>query len=227
MQVRFVHHTALLAGLVLAAPSAVSAQSPSSQDDPYVAIKLAVGVQGSVDVDSTVAGVTVSANDDLEPSFGAGMAYMHPLHRYFVLGGQLSLLSWQTQSRDNANLDRNLLADLTVVPQGRLPVSDDIELTLGLPLGLALDFWGDDQVAVGVGGASVVTGDVGPGVGFTFGLMLGARFAVSRSVGLLVELGYVAHNFTHTVDTTVGPLTNSTDVDFAAGQPLLQVGVSF
>jgi len=219
---------ALLLGLALPAPSPAAAQEVRSQDDPYVAIKLALGVGGSTGLETSAAGLTVSGKDDLEPSIGLAGAYMHPLHRYFVLGGQLGFLSWQTQSGDNANLNRNWLLDLTLVPAGRLPLTDDIELSLGIPVGLAVDFWGDDRISAGVGGINVVAGDVGTGLGFTIGVMLGARFALSKSIGLVVELGYVAHDFSHTVDTTVAGLaTVSTDVTFTPGQPTLMAGVSF
>lgn len=208
--------------VLLGKPGDAAAQEPRIQDDPYFAPELMLGVGGSEDVK----GANVSVNDDLEPSFGIGVKYMHPLHRYFVLGGQFSMLWWNTQGGDNANQDRNLLLDLAIVPQGRLPVTDGIELTLGLPVGVSLDFWGGDGIAYGFG-PIMVSGDVGTGIGFNVALMFGARFALSDDIGLVTELGYAMHSVTHSIDVMVLGAGTSADFDISLGQPVLQVGVSF
>jgi hypothetical protein len=224
MNTRVVLAIGVLAG---AWPLGTAAQS--REPTPYVAPKLILGFAGEADVEPAAVG-GVSVEDDLEVSFGAGFAYMHPLHRHFALGGQLALAWWQTEGGDTANQDRNVVTDLSIVPQGVLPVSDDIELTLGLPIGLTLDFWGGDSVAAGVGGVATVMGDVNPAFGFNFGLVAGAHFHLSSSVGLLVELGYFGHSFTHEVEATVmtpvGTIQAGGEVDIALGQPRLLVGVS-
>ena len=205
-----------LASLLAAAPA--HAQEAQSQDDSYFALELLLGVGGEAEVEVDVAGFSGTGEADLEASFGGALSWMSPLHRYFVLGAQLGVLSWTVENAD----DRNLLTDLLLVPQGRLPVSDDLELTLSVPVGLVVDFWGGD--AVGAGG---VMADVAPAFGFEIGFLLGLRYAVSSSVGLLARLGYVMHSFTHEaeLETPVGNATQ--DLDISLGQPRIQLGVSF
>jgi hypothetical protein len=208
---------------LLAVPGLASAQEARSQDDSYVAIELALGVAGEADVEVDVAGASGSGSVDLDPSFGAALSWMSPLHRYFVLGAQLGVLSWTAENAD----DRNLLLDLLLVPQVRLPVSDPLELTLSLPLGLLVDFWGGDSVNAQAGGVTV-SADIPPAVGFEIGLLFGLRYAVSQDVGLLARVGYVMHYFTHSAEVTAPVVgTVSQDFDISLGQPRLQLGVSF
>jgi hypothetical protein len=105
-------------------------------------------------------------------------------------------------------------------------VTDGIELTLGLPVGFSLDFWGGDGFAVAVGPGSV-SGEVSTGIGFNLALMFGARFALSDDIGLITELGYALHSVSHSVDVMVLGAGASADIDISLGQPVLQVGVSF
>ena len=217
--------------LLLGMSGSAAAQQPQSQDKPYFAPELILGVGGSADVTPSGAVLNVPVSGDLwssepEPTFGFGAKYMHPLHRYFVLGGQLSLQWWNTQALDDFNQDRSLLMDLAIVPQGRLPVTDGIELTLGLPVGLSLDFWGGDGFAFAVGPAAI-SADVSTGIGFNLALMFGARFALSDAIGLITELGYALHSVSHSVDVMVLGAAPSGDFDLSLGQPVLQVGVSF
>ena len=207
---------ALLATLGLA--SVAHAQEARAQDDSYVALELRLGVGGEADGEFNVGGVDVSGEADLEASFGGGLAWMSPLHRYFVLGAELGVLSWEAEGAN----DRNLLLDLALVPQGRLPVSDDAELTLSVPVGLVVDFWGGDELS-GFGASA----DVSPGFGFEIGFLLGVRYAVSTDVGLLARLGYVIQSFSHEVEGQVGGATASFDFDLSLGQPRIQLGVSF
>jgi hypothetical protein len=207
----------LFASLLYAAPAL--AQEAQSQDESYFALELVLGVGGEAELEVEIPGLgdgTVDA--DLEASFGGALSWMSPLHRYFVLGAQLGLMSWTVEDAD----DRNLLTDLVLVPQGRLPVSDDLELTLSVPVGLVVDFWGGDEFS-----AAGVMADVSPGFGFEIGFLLGVRYAVSSSVGLLARLGYVMHSFTHEaeVETPVG--SASEDFGISLGQPRVQLGVSF
>ena len=192
------------------------------QDDSYLAIELVLGVGGEADVEADVAGFTGSGSVDLDPSFGAALSWMKPLHRYFVLGAQLGALSWIAENAD----DRNLLLDLALVPQGRLPLSDDFELTLSLPVGLVVDFWGGDSYSAQAAGVSA-SADVSPAVGFELGLLLGLRYAVSQDVGLIVRLGYVMQSFTHEFELQVNGVNGSQDFDISLGQPRVQLGVSF
>jgi hypothetical protein len=183
-------------------------------DDGYFAAKLMLGVAGEADVE--LDGLPGSLESDLELTYGAGVQYQHPLHEHFSLGGQVSLRSWQTEAGDAANADRNLLLDIDLVPAARIALEHDAELYLAVPVGLALDFWGEDDF----GGDAA---EVGTGIGLNVAFMLGARFALSDGFGLLGELGYELHSFTHEV--TVANV--SADADVSMGQLAINLGAFF
>jgi hypothetical protein len=217
--------TVLATALIGAHAAAQDKAQTQSRDENYFAAKLMLGLGGDVDVS---AGNT-SASGNAEPAFGGGIAYMVPLHRYFVLGGQLALLSWKAKNNGNTNNDRNLMGDLTVVPQGRLPLTHDVELYVAVPIGVSLDFL--NQVSAGVAGVASASVDADPAVGFTVSFLAGARFALADSFGLLAELGYSLHSFSHdvSVSANVGGLGGSvsTSVDVDIGQFALNAGVFF
>jgi hypothetical protein len=191
---------------------------------PYFAPKLMLTAAGEGETDfGTIAGVgTPTLSDDLEAGYGVGLAYMHPLLGLLALGGQISVLSWTSESAADADLDRNLLLDFSFVPQVNLDIAI-VEVYASLPIGFTLDFVGDDR-SFSAGAASA---SVGTGTGYHIGLMLGARVALSRTFGLLGEIGYVAHSFSHEVEAMVLGVTASNDVDFSMGQGALNLGVYF
>jgi outer membrane protein with beta-barrel domain len=217
----------LATALIGARAAAQDKAQTQSRDENYFAAKLMLGIGG--DVDASVGNASTSS--DAELTFGGGFGYMVPLHRYFVLGGQLSVQSWQSKAGDNANADRNVMGDLTLVPQGRLPLTHDIELYVAVPIGLSLDFLSRSQVTAGVAGLGGASVDVDPALGFTVSFMAGARFALADSFGLLAELGYSLHSFSHNVTVSANVLGvgggASTDVDIDIGQFALNAGVFF
>jgi hypothetical protein len=79
-------------------------------------------------------------------------------------------------------------------------------------------------VSVGNGLASA---DVSAGIGFNVAFMLGARFAVSDGFGLLAEVGYELHSFTHTATATAGGVEVENDFDVSMGQLAINLGVFF
>lgn len=198
--------------------SAAFAQDLENSDDGHLDVKLMLGLGGEAELDVDNDLGAGDSQDDMELGYGLGVAYMVPLHRYFALGGQLAVFSWTTERLDEANADRNMLIDLSLVPQLKYAVSRSVELYASLPLGLTIDAWGEDEFA-----NAEVTG----GLGFNLALMLGVRGAIGDSWGLLGELGYVYHAFSHTleVDTPVGTAEN--DFDISTGQIGLNAGVWF
>jgi hypothetical protein len=140
---------------------------------------------------------------------------MSPLHQYFALGGQLIVASWAPEYPEEADVDRNSYIDLSLVPQLKVAVSNSVELYASLPLGLTFDFFGENEF----GGAEIETG-----FGFNLALMLGARFAIGDSWGLLAELGYTYHSFTH--GTSAGD-EEGPDIDVSLGQIGLNLGAWF
>jgi hypothetical protein len=211
---------ALLACCCALGAAPVSAQE-SSLERSYFAAKLQLGIAGEVEIE-TAAG---SGEDDLELSWGAAVQYMARLHKHFALGGLLGFESWQSEGRDDADLDRNLLFDLAVVPQGVFPVGEDLELYLALGIGLSLDTIGDDQINIG---GTLVSAEIDSALGLAVLPVLGVRFAVSRDIGLLAELGYSLHSYEHEIDATVIAVGGgSTDFDVELGELALNFGVTF
>lgn len=194
-------------------------------DEGYFAPKLMLGVGGKVEVEASVAGFNGSVDDDLELSYGGGLQYVHPLHEYFALGGLVGLRSWTSDDWDDANLDRNLLLDIAIMPEGRLPLNRDVELYLAVPIGLALDFWGEDGINAGAGGTTVVATDVNTGVGFGVAFLLGGRFVLADGFGLFAELGYQLHSFTHEGHVMVIGIDADQDFDYDLGQVAINAGV--
>src|SRR5687767_9617205 len=69
--------------------STALAQNLETTDDGYLAAKLMLGFGGEAKLETEeIAGVDASIDADMELSYGLGVAYMHPLHDYFALGGQ-------------------------------------------------------------------------------------------------------------------------------------------
>jgi hypothetical protein len=186
----------------------------------YMAAKLMLGIGGELETETPAA----SVEDDLELSWGAGLQYMGRLHPHFALGVLLGFQSWQSDTRGDLDLDRNVLVDFAVVPAGMFAVSRDVELYLALGLGLSIDFIGDDELNVG---GTLVTAEIDAAIGFALLPVIGARFALSRDVGLLAELGYALHSYEHEAEGTVAGFTGSTDFDLSLGQLALNLGVFF
>lgn len=199
-----------------------------SRDDPYFLVKLMLGLGGSVTGSNpTVGGITtggVSGSANLDPTFGGGLQYMHPLHRYFALGGVFALQSWRSSAGGDNNRDRNTLLDLAIAPQGRLPLSHDVELYLSLPIGATLDFY--NEISASVGGVSVSADNA---VGWNLALMAGARFALGERIGLAVEAGYARHEFSHDLHGNVPGIASGTlaSLDMTLEQFALNAGVFF
>jgi Outer membrane protein beta-barrel domain len=211
------------------ANSAHAHQSPL--DDSYFAAKLSLGFGGKGSAHASTPIGSWSAESDLEPSFGAGLQYMVPLHRYFALGGLLGFSSWQSKSGSDAKADRSTTLDLAVVPQAKFGLARDLELYISVPLGLTLDFWNaaDAVLVTFPGGDAELKAD--PAVGFMVSALLGLRWLLTDHIGLFTEVGYTHRSFTHTIKPSVTVLGNSAaasfDVDIALGQFVWNLGVSF
>ncbi|MDH5674495.1 MAG: hypothetical protein OEZ06_20375 [Myxococcales bacterium] len=220
---------ATFAAALLWAPGDAQAQRSRAPDN-YGAVTLLLGFGGEAEYDSQNVNVNVQGQSDLEASLGLGGRYMAPLHKHFALGGALGFLSWQTNARDNNNLDRSSLLDLSLVPAGVLPVGRDLELYLSLPLGLTLGF-GNEEAAASAGGVTMATVETDPGVGLNLGLMFGLRVPVSGSIGFLGELGFSYHAFSQDVTSRITVLGNTTsttaEVDVSMGQLAMNLGIFF
>jgi opacity protein-like surface antigen len=204
----------IVAAIAVCVSSSALAQDVRNERDGYIAAKLLLGFGGEAELEVDGLG-GFEGEDDMETGYGLGVAYMHPLHDYFALGGQLAFFAWTTDAMEDGDFDRSTLLDLDIVPQGKVAVADNIELYASLPLGLTLDFFGEDDIA----GA-----EIGSGFGFNLGLLFGVRVALNDDFGLLGELGYVYHSFSHPTDTLVG---DGPDLEVSMGQLAVNVGGYF
>ena len=199
---------------IAAFSSSALAQEIRNDTDAYLAGKLLLGFGGDAEFELDELG-GIDGETDMELSYGLGFSYMHPLHENFVLGGQLGIASWTVDAFEDADFDRNSWIDISVVPQARLAVTDIVELYASLPLGITFDFIGEDDIF----GAEADTG-----FGFNFALMFGVRVAVDEDWGLLGELGYALHSFSHGTEVLgqEGP-----DLEVSAGQLQLNLGAYY
>lgn len=222
------------------------AQEKLDRDEPYISAKLTLGLGGSVTASMSslqVGNTTVSSSTSYERSssadvsFGIAGEYNVPLHKYFTLGGTLGLLSWGSSTGNS----RNLLFDLAVLPRGRYPLNDFLELYLTVPIGASLDFLNEANLSNGLflPPAGLTLGldiEGGAALGFVTGVLAGARFQLTRSVGLFAELGYIWRTFSHGIDVivnsnlsgqTVGSKVGTGDVSVSFGQFALNLGAYF
>lgn len=204
------------AGCALAAPIQAQ-QRRDLEDRSYIAAKVVLGLGGDVDI--------AGFETDAELTYGGALAFMHPLHHFFVLGAEFSAHSWQTDVGAAADADRSLLLDLVLVPQLRLPLAGIVEVYGSLPFGLTLDFL-NALDGTNVGG--VASADVDPALGFAFSALVGARFLLTGSLGLLAELGYSLHSFSHEIDAeAAGVDVGGVDLDVDLQQLTLRAGLYF
>jgi hypothetical protein len=199
--------TLTLALVASAAMANVTYAQEKNFDQPYIGLKAELGFGG---VDTTLPSGLGTFSSGMSPSFGLAGQYVYPLHEYFALGGLLGVTSWR--SSENGEGGRNLDFDLALMPIGKYAVLNNLELYVGLPIGLTLDFLNeaDGNVLaspnllfsrlVGAGGTTLNGGGT---FGFMISVVAGARYALSESMGLLAELGYEHHAVTHGIDVDI------------------------
>lgn len=216
-----VRHTiafaALLSSLALVPVSSAAAQNADFPMDSQWAVKLMLGLGGELEIDPD--GTSINYEDDLDVTVGGGVHFLYPIIKWFAIGGQVALQSWSPDMAD----DSNLLLDIVALPAGLLPLTDNVQLTLTVPVGITLDFWGDELVV----GNNLANVEVSTGFGFTIGIMLGAQFAVTDGFGVLAELGFVGHGWGHEVEGSAAGFTASNEFDANISQFALNLGVFF
>jgi hypothetical protein len=210
-------------------PGAASAQARGTLEDPYIGVNVHLGFGGS----ETYEASNTERSRSLSASFGLAGRYVHPLHAYFALGGSLGLTSWRGSSDDAGS--RNLLFDLLVLPTGKYALTRDLELYVSVPLGLALNSLNEvDRLSQFFGPYVQAFAEVdgNTAFGFAIGAMFGMRYQLLESVGLLAELGYMHHSFSHQLTGSIGAAGTTfkgdpVDVDLSFGQFALNIGAYF
>jgi hypothetical protein len=206
--------TGALAILLLSAASAYAQDArpqASGRSDPYVAVEMMLSPNGTWDGSGGAAGsgrvdIVTSASRQLLSSYGGRAKYVHPLGGYFALGGILATQSWgwhefvydERLNEVDTGMGRNIMLDFGVAPQARLPIAENFELFIEVPVGAAFNFLNTRRRAfLRAPTFAVPVEPISPGLGFTIGLVLGGRYVLSRHVGLLADIGLVHHRFSH------------------------------
>lgn len=222
--------TLVVVALLISAQPVSAQRSNSDQSatmmDPTFNPKFMLGLGGEAEIDGQVDGLPggASVEDDLEPTLGGGFEIDFPLHKYFLLGGMFSFHAWYTDPAEEADFDRNFLLDFSLVPKGRYPFEGSpFAIYLGLPIGFTLDLIDEGSIE----SAFPVLGpvDVDVGLGMNLSVLVGAQVNLSSFFGLMLELGYTYHYFSHD-----GELTNlglGGEAEFELEQFALNVGFYF
>lgn len=180
--------------------------APSSfADRSYQAIGFHLGFAGTVDRNGV--------SRDLAATLGANIRGDFPVFRYMLVGPLIQFGAWRPQASGEAE-SRNYYVDIDLYLRGRIPIElDSIGLSVwaGVPIGLTLDFLGNDQGA----------GLDGFAVGWNVGVMVGVSIHFTKKFGAFTELGWLQHKSSH--DFSAG----SGSVDFTLGQGVMNVGFIF
>ena len=170
---------------------------------PKLVVKPLLGLGGDV-------------NDaDLDPTFGGAVHYEHPIVELFVLGAYAGIQSWNTTVGNDLGLGRSTLIDISVLPKVRVALNERLELYIAVPVGLTIDF---------ADGASLGGSDANTGIGWNLQPMFGGQFAIVDGFGIMGEMGYMLHKFSHTL-TPSTPGASEADVDVDMQQFLITAGV--
>lgn len=234
---------AYILAVVLAALAPVAGASAQSEQwsssralvDPYFAAKLTLGFGGSATSSFERGSTTFSSDQSLAVSFGVAGQYLYPLHDYFSLGGMLGVQTWRSTGEGDGG--RNIVFDLAVLPQGKyVLIPNQLELNVSVPIGLAIDMLNEVDASntwfsSATGGSAGSSLEGNTALGLVVGVLVGARYQITDSLGALLELGYLYRSVGHTVTTSAGGglvnVMNDTDVSISWGQFALNLGVYF
>jgi hypothetical protein len=196
-----------------AAASAQSSRDRGDMRDKIIA-KILLGLGGDAKVETNL--INLSGTDDLETSTGLAGHYEHPFNDYFVLGGCLAFQSWTTAGESDSDIDRNTLMDLSVLPKVRYALNDTAELYIAVPIGLTFDSLNDSFYD-----------DADTGAGWNLSFLFGGQLALTDGLGLMGEMGYSTHSFSHTW-TLSTPIGNAkSDYDVSLQQFAVTLGMYF
>jgi hypothetical protein len=217
------YHLSILSGnksrlvIVLFLSLLVSVVSSQTKETKLI-VKTMLGLGGKADLDDAVAGVPGDFDSDMETTIGVGAQIERSFHPRFCLGGFTAFHSWNTDEGEEANRDRNVIWDISLLfkPKYDLQLSGggEIELFLAIPIGLSFNFIDDDW-----------NENIETGVGTNLAFLFGTLFYFNESVGMAAELGPSFHHFSYDYNT---PGTDP-DPDFQISiiQTNLNIGVVF
>jgi len=178
--------------------------SNSFMDRSYSALAFHMGFAGSVERNG--------ASRDLAATLGVNLRADIPVVRYLLVGPLIQFGAWRTQTPSGGQTpDHNYYLDIDLYVRGRIPIQlDTIGLSVwgGVPIGLTMDFLGDDEGA----------GLDGFAVGWNVGAMAGAGIHFTKKFGMFTEFGWMQHKMSHDFSSGGG------SADFWMGQGVFNIG---
>jgi hypothetical protein len=178
--------------------------SNSFMDRSYSALAFHMGFAGSVERNGV--------SRDLAATLGVNLRADIPVVRYLLVGPLIQFGAWRTQTPSGGQTpDHNYYLDIDLYVRGRIPIQlDTIGLSVwgGVPIGLTMDFLGDDEGA----------GLDGFAVGWNVGAMAGAGIHFTKKFGMFTEFGWMQHKMSHDFSSGSG------SADFWMGQGVFNIG---
>lgn len=204
-------------GLALALVLSMATVSPRAAAGPLdLGGRFELEAGGEIDWDWRSALGSGHDDDDLEPTLGLGVFARYGLHEYFSLGGEISVLWWRSDDMEDGNIDRCVLLDIAVRPQGQLPLLDGaLDLYVAVPLGVAISIPSDEM-------EDVFDGRLDSGAGVALAVLAGLDYRFLPEFGALVELGWAMHWFVNDIDAQ-----GADDVESTMNQFAFRIGVFY
>jgi hypothetical protein len=144
----------------------------------------------------------------LDPTVGFLVSGDFPVGRYVLLGPLVQFGAWHADFLPTSS--RNYTLDLDFAARARLPVTSswaNYQVWVGVPLGLTLDFLGQEQEGV-----------PGAGLGWNLGILYGGAIHVHPKYALFAEAGFAYQRMSHRGDQVL---------DFRLGQWTVNFGTMF
>lgn len=159
------------------------------------------------------------ADVDLKPTVGLGGSIDFALIQYLSIGALTRLHFWGVD-QDELWIDQDKRypqVDLSGLLRLRFPIAS-AEIYLAVPAGLSLG-WTEDINVSGLG-----TIDFATGVGWNAGVMVGAQYILTDTIGFFAEFGGTWRSIRHAWD---GPFGADGSLRYSASQLSLHAGLAF
>ncbi len=180
---------------------------------PELGVSLQLGLGGKGHADTALG----STSDDMDPSVGAAVHLLFPVHRHILVGGLFSVLSWNTDRADNAGIDRSVALSFDGMVRGQYPFRPRWQAYISLPVGFTYNILNDD-LAAALSGTGV---NLDNGVGWNIAVLFDAEYTIAHRVAGFVEIGWRHLASSHDVQGF------GSNIDLSANQFALNFGAAF
>jgi hypothetical protein len=159
-------------------------------DQGFFMLGFHYGFPGTVEFEPNAGALGASA---LASTYGFNLRGDVPIERFLVVGPLIQFGSWRPDASPAPSRSYYIDADLYI--RARLPISlgsTNLQLWLGVPVGLTFDILGSGMANVS-----------GAGLGWNIGVLGGGAVHLTPKLGLFAELGWVQHKVTHDGDANL------------------------